>query len=210
MGRHRILIGKRWSLESLTVFSRTYEQTYAFYYSFAPEVVQHEESRLFAAFPWRGGYSAVNFYGGLRRAVPRKRRPRVLAIQYASPGYIDLALLLAAAFAISRTVRHLAATLRESNAAYNEIMRDISRRKLGRIRVQAGELDLKSKQLKVINDHIDTAARLLRFKETEKLSTLTGHPFITLKVLLSLYRRTRTLAEFVASDKVEFKSSEEE
>src|SRR5262245_58508129 len=210
MARHRIYIDKRWTLEGLTTFSRTYEQVYAFYYAVSPHEVAGEEVRLFSAFPWRGGYSAVNFYYGLRHAVPQKQRPRVLAIRYSSPGYIDLALWLGAAFAISKTVRHLAATLRESNAAYSEIMRDITRRRLGRIKVQAGEVELKRNQLRLINEHIDTAARLLKFRDVAKLNELTHHPFVTLKVLLSLYRRTRTLAEFVASENVEFKPPEEE
>lgn len=210
MSKYRIYIDKRWNLDSLTVFSRTYEQTYAFYVVLSALKPDPEESRLFESLPWRGGYSAVNFYGGLRRTVPPERRPRIVAIRYSSPGYIDLALSIAAAIAISRGVRHIAATIRECNATYNEVMRDVSRRKLGRIRVRAAELELEQKRLRIVKKHTYTISQLIQFRGIDQLDAMTQNPYISLKILLSLYRRTRILAEFVKAEKVRFRSSEEE
>ena len=61
--------------------------------------------RAFRAFPWRGGWSAVGFYEQLRIAVPPKHRPRLVAIEYASPGFMDLGGPIEVLTAIEKTVK---------------------------------------------------------------------------------------------------------
>jgi hypothetical protein len=96
-GTYPILMDGRWTLEDLYKFPRTYEQAY-----FALDALTPSESeadfdrvdRALKAFPWQGGYSAVNFYNQLKYATPIDARPEVLSIQYASPGAITLSLIL--------------------------------------------------------------------------------------------------------------------
>ncbi len=92
-GTYTIHIKGEWSLEDLFVFARTFEQVYFLIYSLMPE---HNEAALerihhaYHAFPWQGGYSAVNFYDELRYATPERERPQIASIQYGSPGWFEI------------------------------------------------------------------------------------------------------------------------
>ena len=203
---YKINIDERWTLEDLYVFSHTYEQVYFLTYSLFPELPDtaiDRVARAYQAFPWKGGYSAVNFYNQLKYAVPPAKRPKIVAIQYASPGFIDLALIVAVSAAISRIVRHFTGSIREMNATYNEIMSDLQKRKLLRLEVKKKELELSQAQSVVIEQHAERMAQLLGFQGHAQLTERTGHPYITLKILLSYYRRLRKLAEFRAKGKAD-------
>lgn len=198
-GSISIEIDERWTLEDLYVFSRTYEQVYFMTYSLyddLPDSAIDRVTRAYQAFPWKGGYSAVNFYNQLKYAVPPAKRPKVAAIQYASPGFIELLLLVGVAGALSRVVRSVASTIREANAAYNEVMSDLQKRKLLRLDVRKKEIDLEKDELALIELYADRMASLLGFPGHAAITGRTGHPYITLKILLSYYRRVRKLAEF--------------
>ena len=195
----KINIDERWTLEDLYVFSRTYEQVYFLTFSLFPDLpgtAVDRVARAYQAFPWKGGYSAVNFYNQLKYAVPPAKRPKVVAIQYASPGFIELALIVAVSAAISRIVRHFTGAVRDMNSTYNEIMSDLQKRKLLRLEVKQKEIELSRDQYALIEEHAEQMAKLLGFQGHAALTERTGHPFITLKILLSYYRRIRRLAEF--------------
>ena len=203
---YRINIDERWTLEDLYVFSRTYEQVYFLTYSLFPDLPAaaiERVARAYQAFPWKGGYSAVNFYNQLKYSVPPTNRPKIVAIQYASPGFIELALLVAVSAAISRTVRYVSGAVREMNATYNEIMTDLQKRKLLRLEVKQKELELSKEEYAVIEERAEQMAKLLGFEGHAQLTERTGHPFITLKILLSYYRRLRKLTEFRSKGKAD-------
>lgn len=181
--RYKINVDKKWSLEDLYVFSRTYEQVYFLAYSLLPDLPEaaiDRVSRAYQTFPWRGGYSAVNFYNQLKYSVPSTERPAVLAIRYASPGFIELGLLLSVAYSVSKLVKYAANSAKELNSAYNEIMSDLQKRKLLRLEVKKKEIELSQAQLNAVEEHADSMARLLGFTGHHELTERTGHPFITL------------------------------
>ena len=76
---YTILIDKRWSLGDLYEFPRAYEQVYFAFEALIPadEEAAARIDRAFKAFPWRGGYSAVNFYNQLKYATPPNKRPTI-------------------------------------------------------------------------------------------------------------------------------------
>ena len=123
MGTYRLALDGEWGLLDLSGFGRQYVQSYSFFYA-----LRFEESdeigrvaNAFAAFPWRGGWSAVDFYESLTATVPRRHRPRIVAIEYASPGYIELGLSLSAAWVVSAIVRHICESINRINSTYNAI-----------------------------------------------------------------------------------------
>lgn len=203
---YEIRIGERWSLEDLYTFSKAYEQVYFLTFSLLPDLPDHAVERIshaYTAFPWQGGYSAVNFYNQLKYVVPPSDRPRINSMRYASPGVIELVLLVFVAKAISNIVKQVAGSIREMNATYNEVMTDLQKRKLLRLQVRQLELEVASDELEAIEHHADTMARMLGFGDHKALTARTGHPFITLKILLSFYRRLRKLAEFKNNGKAD-------
>ena len=92
VGSHKIHIEGRWEIRDLYLFPHRYAEIYSFLYALA--AAEKTEASLFAhafkRYPWRGGYSAVNFYDELYGAIPREERPQIKSIEYASPGYIEL------------------------------------------------------------------------------------------------------------------------
>ena|ERR1700722_16332614 len=203
---YRIEIDKKWSLEDLYVFSRTYEQIYFLAYSMLPQLPDAAVDRVshaYRVFPWRGGYSAVNFYNQLKYAVPIAERPEVRAIRYESPGYIELGLLITVATSISVLVKQVAGTIERINSVYNTIISDLQQRKLLRLEVKKKELELTAEENRAIEEHANMMARLLGFESHLQITQRTGHPFITLKILLSYYRQIKKLADFQSKGKAD-------
>ena len=88
-GDYLIRMDGRWTLDDLYRFPRTYEQVYFALDALVPSETHADEERVaraFQAFPWQGGYSAVNSYNQLKFATPFEIRPKVASIQYASAG----------------------------------------------------------------------------------------------------------------------------
>ena len=96
---YRIELEGAWSLAEFYELPHVFSQAYAFNYAFSGEDLRDPErfTQAFSAFPWRGGYSAVNFYNVLHTQIPRRSRPQVTSIQYSSPGWIELQLVLSVA-----------------------------------------------------------------------------------------------------------------
>ena len=204
---YKISIDGKWTLEDLYVFPHTYEQVYYLMYSLLPqedEFAQERIQRAYSVFPWRGGYSAVNFYNRLKYVLPRKERPAIVSIQYASPGWLELTLIVGVAFSIERLVKMIASSLKHANSTYHEIQMGLQKRKLLRIEVKRKTLQLKKEELEYIEDALSRMCALLGFRNIEELNGKTGSPHKTLKILLSFYRRIRTLAEYQSKGKTKF------
>ena len=196
---HKIPIDGKWDLEDLYRFPRAYEQVYFLLYSLLPhedEWVQERIEYAFKQYPWRGGYSAVNFYNKLKCTLPKKERPQVISLQYASPGWIELSLIIGVAVAGERIVKAIATAIKEANSTYQEIHRGMQERKLLRIEVEKKELELEQKHQQFIESRAERMVKLLGLSGVEQMNQKTGSPLKTLKILLSLYRRIRTLAEY--------------
>jgi hypothetical protein len=90
---YRVLLDSAWSLDDLYDFPHALNQAYLFAYCFDTDLPTHDAERIDRAlksYPWAGGFSVVNMYRVLHGQVPAEYRPRIKAIQYASPGFLDL------------------------------------------------------------------------------------------------------------------------
>lgn len=205
-----ILIDKRWSLEDLYVFPRAFEQVYFAYEALLPapdEIVDARIDQAFKAYPWRGGYSAVNFYNQLKYATPKNKRPTIQAIQYASPGFIDLMLNLQLALKIAGVVSAVTGSILACNKVYSTIYKDAQNRKLLSIDIQTKEIELANKQMNFILDANKKMAKILGLDSAEAIEQRAEHPVIAMKILFSIYRRVRTLAEYQEKGKARLPES---
>lgn len=199
-----IAIDKRWSLEDLYKFPRAYEQVYFAYEALLPaptEQVNTRIERAFNAFPWKGGYSAVNFYNQLKYATPTNRRPVVKRMQYASPGVIDLLLNLPLAVKIAGVVSSVATSIGVCNKVYNAIYTNAQQRKLLGLDIKSREIDIANKQMDFILDSNKRLADLLKLESPDVIEARAEHPLIAMKIMMSIYRRVRTLAEYEQTGK---------
>lgn len=202
---YRIPIDGDWSLEDLYVFPRAYEQCYFAYLALAatpPSADDDRIARAYEAFPWQGGYSAVDFYNQLKWSVTKRKRPTIIRIRYGSPGVIELGgLLVSIAVIIERVVHTLCKAAREVNQTYSAIHRDLQKRRLLRIKTDNEIRKLTPLEQARISKHAEELATILDV-DLAKLNERTSSPYISLKILLSLFRRMRAISEFQRRGKV--------
>jgi hypothetical protein len=203
----RIDIDGKWSLENLYEFPRSFEQVYFAVESLAPAANRDADERIenaFRAFPWAGGYSVVNFYNQLKLATPPKRRPQVNSIRYASPGWIELALDPMLAARVATIVCTVAFSIDRCNKVYHNIYSNLQQRKLLRIEVETKQIELTENQISFLKNSANEMAKMMQIRDIDTLDSRTQNPLISVKILLSLYRRVRKLAEFQNRGKANF------
>jgi hypothetical protein len=150
----------------------------------------------YRSMPWQGGYSAVNFFNQLKYAAPKIGRPRIISIQKSSPGYLDLGLWLFSVAQVARVVKKIAATIDVCNETYSNIYRGMQERKLLRLKSDRETLKFEEDQLEFIRTSTLQMVKILGFRSPGEINRLTGHPYKTLKLLFSVYRRLRTLSQY--------------
>ena len=193
-----------WSLHDLYIFPHAYEQCYAFVYCLDTAHPARDEERIDEAFqnyPWKGGYSYVNFYSVLLARVPVKARPRIKSFHKSSPGWIDLALNLDAAIQVAQSVAVIAASGVAAVAAYSKSWKLLANLKAEREKARLREAQLTRDQIKAIRASCEELAKAMGFKSLTDLHRRTGDPEVSLKLLNAHYRRMRTLLNYQAKSK---------
>lgn len=198
-GRYRIELASEWSLEDLYVFPRAFEQVYFFFASLDKDLDDIDREKLenaYKAFPWQGGYSAVSFFNQLKYTTPRRKRPNIIAIHKASPGYFDLGLWITTAISLAVLVKNISVAIDAVNTTYSNVYKGMQERQLLKLRVKREALEFNRKDMEFIISSSQEMAKILGFTSPAALNDLTGSPYLTVKILLSVYRRVRTLAEY--------------
>ena len=211
-GSYKIYIDGEWSLEDLYIYPRTFEQIYFLLDSLFSEHDEDDSERVhhaFSAHPWYGGYSAVNFYNELKYITPPAKRPRIISIKYSSPGWIELQLIMDVVEKIAVLVTKVALSITAVAGAYNTIIKGLQDRDLFRLKKKTALQKLKQSELEYIDQCVKTLANALDLRNIPELNKRTGHPYITLKILLSLYRRVKTLVDYREEGKAIMPSSNE-
>lgn len=193
-----------WSLHDLYVFPHAYEQCYAFIYCLDTELPARDLEAINYAvlnYPWKGGYSYVNFYALLQRQVPVRARPRIKSIHKASPGWIDLLLNLDAAKQVALAVASLSGATVAAAAACAKAYKILLSLKTERAHARTQQLQLTQAQIKAMRSVCDELAKAMGFKSLPDLNRKTGNIEVSMKLLAAQYRRMKTLVEFEKKDK---------
>jgi len=204
---YTILIDGTWSLKDFYQLPHVFAQVYAFNCAFLLDEQARDPERLasaFSSYPWQGGYSAVNFYTSLSSQIPLNLRPKVKAIQYASPGYMELGLWVAAATAAAAIIKQVVESASLVHKLYSDIYKGLQERKLVGIEIKRKTLALQEEEITFLINSSIRLSEALGFKELGRLNELTSNPLATMKILLSYYRRIRTLAEYEQKGKAQF------
>ena len=91
-----------------------------------------------------------------------------------------------------------------ANETYHEIVTGMHKRKILRLNANLKTLRFQKEELQFIDLASKKMAKTLGFADLKELNSKTGDPYISLKILLSLYRRLRTLADYQNKGKVDF------
>lgn len=209
---YKIFLDGKWSLEDLTVFSRVYFQNYSFIYCLDTEAVEIASSRIknvLETYELRDGLSYVNIYDIFRANVAKEHKPQIKSIQYASPGWIDLALNpeVAKQFATVLAI-YLGAPVAVAEAykrLHGIYLRLNERRKKARIM----SLKLDAAEVKAAQKLNEELAKGLGFNSLQELDKHTKDTEETSKLLLAHYRRVTKIAKFVQKGKAFFPTEDE-
>lgn len=211
-GLYKITLGGVWSLRDFYELPHVFSQVYSFNCAFLlvgrprnPEILM----QVFSSFPWRGGYSAVNFYNSLGHMVPSDLRAKVKSIQYASPGWIELGLLVPAAATIGAVVDRFVKSAGGLNNLYTEIHAGMRARELMRINAKRREMELAREELNFVIESSNQLAKAMGFEDLAALNKRTGNPLASLKILLSYFRRIRKLADYAIKGKASFPTDDD-
>jgi hypothetical protein len=209
-GESQILLDERWKLEDFSILTKEYMQLYGFFYSLRL-IDNNEFSQLeFERMPWLGGGSVVGFFSIMGKLVASENKPEVKKIQYASPGFIELTLIVEVAKDIGIIVTALSSAAASAAGTYHLIYSQYQKRKLTQLKIK----DLEAKQLREEITFVKNSVKELhssfnlsnnQVNSLHKLSK--GDELVQLKMLLALYRRAKPIAELQEGNKANFKNA---
>ena len=186
--------------------------------------------RMSLQYPWRGGYSSVNFYRALLGNLRSEARPRVLEIRYASPGFIALGLVVPTAIVIKKLIKHVNLSIKDVNSTYSEVYKGMHERRMMDLDAKEKALNLSKAEIAFIVDSYKSLSSIVGLSDEQQkaltilapelprgeegmlnlldarlsLSHPQTSPLGSLKMLMSLTRRLKKLSGFEADGKTNF------
>jgi hypothetical protein len=197
-----IHIGSEWSLRDLSDLPNNYSKVYATLYSLQESAPQadHKVRRAYGKYPWKGGYSTVNFFRSLESHLPEAALPQIKSMQYASPGYIELDLDERVAVAVKNVITAFTASHLDLESVFESAQGELKRRRL----IGDRKPTITKDDEKFLRETAQTFMRLLRIGKLDKLETLTSNPLAMLNLLRSFYRVVEKLARYEGEGKAHF------
>lgn len=197
-------IDGRWGIDDLRRFSDLVQDCYAFVYALTGQgaaTTKQRISGLFHRYPWRGGFSAVNFFDDLYRMIPSSEQASIREIQYASPGKIVLRMNDDVAGQIHQFVTALDSEDSTAKQAYMDARVWLKKREwLGRAK---DDLELTSDDLADLTGQVRLLCEKFGLgRHSDQIMTLAkSDPLGAVKILLAYYRRLSGLADYVSTGK---------
>lgn len=205
-GTHKIYIEGKWDIYDLHIFPYGYAQIYSFLYALsAAENPKSPFMRASQRYPWRGGYSTINYYFEIYGHIPEAERPQIRRLEYASPGFIELGAVILLVTQIDRILTSAFVSWNKLDTIYDEIQKRNRKRRKEEIKLKELELKVKEEDERFAIKRCREMAELLGLDNPERLNKLHTDPVVRLKILLSFYRRLRRLLFFIAERKVKIK-----
>jgi hypothetical protein len=218
MGLHqtktKLLLDGHWNLEELSEATKDYTQLYGFAYSLLvdlPTTRREEIDYIYGKFPWKGGYSTVNFFNQLFHKIPTDLRPEISRIQYASPGFIELYEILIVAGIVAAIVKAVCSSINSAHDTYRKIQKGSIEHELAKIDLANASLELTQQQISFCETSAKSLIKIFGLTEAqEKLidSRTQGNPVMKLKILLSVFRRVEPLARKQNEGKIKITGNE--
>jgi hypothetical protein len=206
-GQSTIFLDERWKLEDFSILTKEYQQLYGFFHALRA-INEGKFSNLeFERMPWLGGGSVVGFFSIIGKFVRHEDQPVVKQIQYASPGFIELTLLVEVAKDIGIIVSAIAGASTSAATAYHVIYSQYQKRKLTQLKIKDLEVKQLREEITFVKNSIVELHEVFQLnpEQTEALEQLSkGDELVQLKMLLALYRRAEPVAELQVRNKANF------
>lgn len=145
--------------------------------------------------PWEGGGSYYGFFRSLGSAGGRDYRPDIKAIQWASPGYIDIVGDRESFESLKALLRHYSLKRRIIIEDYNHLWSYLQ--ETGLLKRSSRGLDKKSDVAVEVGERAKALSKSLNITSYRTLKQMAGNdPVVAGKVLLAAQRRAERLYKF--------------
>lgn len=199
-------IDGRWGIEDMRRFSDLIQDSYAFVYALSgkgPATTKQRMGALFHRYPWRGGFSSVNFFDDLYKIIPSNERAEIRSIKYASPGTIQLQMDADVASLIRSFVDDLNSSNSVAQSAYKEA-RAFLRSKGWLGKAKADLVLLAQDELQLLGFVQKLASSFgLKAHADDVIKFSNSDPLGAVKILLAYFRRLSNLADYSATGKAQ-------
>ncbi|CAC9463177.1 hypothetical protein BSPLISOX_2512 [uncultured Gammaproteobacteria bacterium] len=209
---YKILLDGRWSLEDMMNFSRVYFQNYLFLYCLESHISNVSTEAVLKDCELRGGFSYVNIYSIFRSYIQKIQKqdiPQIQSIQYASPGWLELALNPDVADQFAKVLGIYLGAPVAATAIYNRLHKIFSDLKKRREEDKLASLKLCLEETKVAQKLCDELSKGLGFQSIESLNKYTKDVEESSKLMLAHYRRITKIAKFIQNGKASFPIKDE-
>jgi len=208
----KLLLDLNWSLEELSEVTHNYTRVYGFAFSLLGDLRGIEERKVqlvYSKFPWRGGYSTVHFFNNLFKGIPENGKPEIEEIKYASPGHIELAVILEAAIHVGVMVAAVAVLYNAASETYKSLHSRSSQMKLSQVDA-SNDRGMTAAQTSFVKDASEKMEQVLGLTEQQRgvlEARVDGNKLMKMKILFSVFRRVEPLAEKQAQKKLKIQTS---
>lgn len=212
-GVYRVLLDGKWSLEDLTNFSRVYFQNYSFIYCLDSSIEHFDRSRIESVlkqYELRDGLSYVNIYDIFRTHIQKEDRPQIEAIQYASPGWLDLVLNVDVALQVAKVIGIYLGTPVAIAGTYKSLHKIFTGLQEQRKKYQRNSMKLDAEKAAYAQKLTHELAKGLGFENIEQLDAQTKDVEESAKLIMAHYRRISKIAKFVQAGKAGFPVDDDE
>ena len=197
-----IVIDGKWGIGDLKQFPGLIQDVYAFAYSLKSDkpAIRSRLKSLYEKYPWRGGFSTINFFNDIYGAIPRKEEARISSIKYASEGELRVEVNKDIAQYLGVIINEMISS-DEIHDSYREVHKNLKEKKwLGR---SARDFQLSPGQEKYLKGVIvDFAKKLGLSDRVDHITFLAkDDPLATIKILLSFYRKMARLDLYIRTGK---------
>ncbi len=190
---YEINIDGEWFLEDLVLLPKVYSQLYAFsytLYNLTRRSVYENAKNIFSRYPWRGGFSTVNFFKDLDRVIPSLHEPQVKELKYASPGHIRLELLSEVSKELENTIKKAIENSVGLSECYKETQKYLKEMGYTRLLEGAAPPSLSKSDMQFFKAQIDSFAKDMGLGGyTTDIVKLSGSLLVSVKIMMSVYRR---------------------
>lgn len=211
----KLLLDLNWSLEELSEVTHNYTRVYGFAFSLLGDLRGSEERKVqlvYNKFPWRGGYSTVHFFNNLFKGIPESGKPEIEEIKYASPGYIELAVILEAAIHVGVMVAAVAVVYNTAFETYKYLHSRSSQLKLSEVDA-SNEHGMTVPQTNFVKGASERMEKVLGLSDRQRHvldARVDGNNLMKMKILFSVFRRVEPLAEKQAQKKLKVQTSQDQ
>ncbi len=202
----KFLVDGNWDMREFSKFHAQVSDLYALSKSvdyFDGDADDKHKKAIIDAFikPWKGGGSYLGFFRSLSRVGSYAARPDIKAIQWASPGYIEVLGSKASFDKIITLVEDYGNSAEEIKSSYDHLWSYLSEHRL--LRASLGGFDNKSviaSELLVRASELASSLRFGRFDVVMRMAS--GNALVIAKVMLATKRRVEKLHAFFAEGRL--------